>query len=242
MERIDKIVSNYSSYTRSEVKKLIKSNLIKVNDVVVNKPETKVDEFSDVIKIEDKVLIIKDKVYLVLNKPKGVISATEDMYDETVLDLIDEEYLVRNIFPVGRLDKDTTGLLILTNDGDFSHSILSPKKNHKKIYKVKIDIPITDKMVEGFKKGVKLKDEKCKEAILEKISTYEAYVTITEGKYHQIKRMFGCYEAKVVELERIQIGEFKLPKELHRGDYRELTEEELELIKKWNIIWYIFVL
>ena len=189
MERIDKIVSNYSSYTRSEVKKLIKSNLIKVNDVVVNKPETKVDEFSDVIKIEDKVLIIKDKVYLVLNKPKGVISATEDMYDETVLDLI-------------------------------------------KIYKVKIDIPITDKMIKRKKKGVKLKDEKCKEAILDRISTYEAYVTITEGKYHQIKRMFGCYEAKVVELERIQIGEFKLPEELQQGDYRELTEEELELIKK----------
>ena len=232
MERIDKVVSNYTTYTRSEVKKLIKGKQIKVNDEVVLKAELKVDINKDIIKINDETLTIKEKIYLVLNKPKGVITATKDDHEETVLDLIDEEYTVRDIFPVGRLDKDTTGLLILTNDGEFSHIILSPKNNHHKIYKVKIDIPINEKMINGFKKGVKLKEEKCKEALLEPINEYEGYVTITEGKYHQIKRMFGCYDAKVLELERIQIGDFKLPSDLKYGEYRELTDDEIELLKK----------
>lgn len=233
MERLDKIISNNTEYSRSEVKKLIKSKKIKVNDIIIDKPECKVD-IDDIITIDGVCLSFKKYVYLVLNKPKGYISATEDKEDKTVLDLVSKDYRDRKLFPVGRLDKDTTGLIILTDDGEFAHNILSPKNDHKKIYKATIDIPITNEMVKGFQEGVNLNDGKCKSSKLEKIDEYEALVTLTEGKYHQIKRMFGCYKAKVVELERIQIGNFALPNDLKLGEYRELSEKELDLVKNIN--------
>ena len=228
MERLDKIISNYSNYTRSEIKKLVKQNRIKVNEYLVSKSEIKIDIEKDRIFIDNNELVIKQKIYLVLNKPKGYITATEDKISNTVLDLISDEYKVRKIFPVGRLDKDTTGLLILTNDGDFAHNITSPNKNKTKIYIATLDIPVTDNMVSEFSNGVILNDGKCKPAKLEKISDYLAKVTITEGRYHQIKRMFGCFGAKVVELKRIQIGQFKLPENLDEGEYRELSNIEIK--------------
>lgn len=228
MERLDKIISNYSNYTRSEVKKLVKQNRIKVNEYLVSKSEIKIDIEKDRIFIDNNELVIKQKIYLVLNKPKGYITATEDKISNTVLDLISDEYKVRKIFPVGRLDKDTTGLLILTNDGDFAHNITSPNKNKTKVYIATLDIPVTDNMVSEFSNGVILNDGKCKPAKLEKISDYLAKVTITEGRYHQIKRMFGCFGAKVVELKRIQIGQFKLPENLDEGEYRELSNIEIK--------------
>lgn len=234
MDRIDKIISNSTQYSRSEVKKLIKANKIKVNDIVVDKPEFKVDIVNDSIIVNGESLTFKKNIYLVLNKPKGYISATEDRESKTVLDLVSKDYGDRKLFPVGRLDKDTTGLIILTDDGDFAHNIVSPKKDHKKIYRVTIDIPITDEMIEGFKNGVVLIDSKCKPARLEKIANNVALVTLTEGKYHQIKRMFGCFKAKVIELERIQIGNFKLPKELNFGEYRELSDDELKMISDFK--------
>lgn len=230
MERIDKIISNQTKYTRSDVKKLIKFKKVKVNDNLVDRPEYKVDIKKDTISIDGVELNIQKNIYLVMNKPKGYISATEDRKMKTILDLISEEYVSRNIFPVGRLDKDTTGLIILTNDGNFAHSILSPKKDSKKIYDVIIDIPVTEEMIKGFENGVELVDGKCKPAKLEKIGEYRAFVTLTEGKYHQIKRMFGCYKAKVVELSRIQIGNFILPKDLKQGEYRELDLNELDIL------------
>lgn len=228
MERLDKIISNYSNYTRSEVKKLVKQNRIKVNEYLVSKSEIKIDIEKDRIFIDNNELVIKQKIYLVLNKPKGYITATEDKISNTVLDLISDEYKVRKIFPVGRLDKDTTGLLILTNDGDFAHNITSPNKNKTKVYIATLDIPVTDNMVSEFSNGIILNDGKCKPAKLEKISDYLAKVTITEGRYHQIKRMFGCFGAKVVELKRIQIGQFKLPENLDEGEYRELSNIEIK--------------
>ncbi|MCI8291395.1 MAG: rRNA pseudouridine synthase [Clostridia bacterium] len=233
MDRIDKIVSNSTKYSRSEVKKLIKANKIKVNDIVIDKPEFKVDIENDSIIVNGESLTFKKNIYLVLNKPKGYISATEDR-ESTVLDLVSKDYGDRKLFPVGRLDKDTTGLIILTDDGDFAHNIVSPKKDHKKIYRVTIDIPITDEMIEEFKNGVVLIDSKCKPAKLEKIENNIALVTLTEGKYHQIKRMFGCFKAKVIELERIQIGNFKLPRELNLGEYRELSDDELKMISDFK--------
>lgn len=231
MERIDKIISNQTKYTRSDVKKLIKSKNIKVNGNLVDRPEHKVDTEKDIITINNVQLNIRKSIYLVMNKPKGYISATEDKKMETILDLISEEYVNRNIFPVGRLDKDTTGLIILTNDGDFAHSILSPKKDSKKMYDVIIDIPVTREMEKGFENGVELIDGKCKPAKLQKVGKYRALVTLTEGKYHQIKRMFGCYKAKVIELSRIQIGNFILPEDLKQGEYRELSLDELDALQ-----------
>lgn len=232
MERIDKIISNNTLYSRSEVKKLIKSNKIKVNDIIIDKSEFKVDISKDIITIDGEKLKIKGNIYLVLNKPKGYISATEDKHMKTILDLVSKDYGDRNLFPIGRLDKDTTGLIILTDDGAFLHDIVSPKKEHRKIYKAVIDIPVNDEMITGFEEGVELNDGKCKPSKLEKLGEYEALITLTEGRYHQIKRMFGCFGAKVVELERIQIGNFVLPEELKLGEYRELSKSELDLIIK----------
>lgn len=167
-----------------------------------------------------------------LNKPKGYISATEDKSMQTVLDLVPEEYKHRNLFPAGRLDKDTTGLMIITDDGNFAHNILSPQKHVRKTYNVTIDIPVTNEMVEGFKNGVMLNDGECKTASLEITNTYTAIVTLTEGRYHQIKRMFGCFGAKVTELQRIKMGNFTLPKDLKIGECREFTEEELNKVQE----------
>ena len=232
MERLDKVVSNYTSFSRREVKDLIKKKRIKVNDIFAARPEQKVDEEKDVIKIDEDILTIKKYVYIVMNKPKGYITATRDNNQETVIDLLDEDYLIYDIFPVGRLDKDTTGLLILTNDGTFSHEIVSPRKDHIKVYEADIDKDITDKMIKGFENGVKLEDGTlCKSAKLEIIESRKAKVTITEGKYHQVKRMFEAFDSSVLELKRIQIGSFCLPDDIEEGDYRELTDEEIELIK-----------
>lgn len=230
MERIDKFISNQTNYTRSDVKKLVKLKKVKVNNTIIDKSDIKIDIDKDVISVDGVDINFKENIYLVLNKPKGYISATEDKKDLTILDLVADDYSNRNLFPVGRLDKDTTGLMILTNDGEFAHNILSPKKDSQKIYNVTIDIPVTQEMIDGFEAGVELIDGKCKPSILEKTGEYTALVTLTEGKYHQIKRMFGCYKAKVLELCRVQIGYFVLPNDLKVGEYRELTKEELDQI------------
>ena len=140
--------------------------------------------------------------------------------------------MMRDLFPAGRLDKDTTGLMIITDDGEFAHNILSPKKHVQKIYEVTLDIPVTEEMKEGFLKGVNLSDGECKSAILNITGKYTCNVTLKEGRYHQIKRMFGCYKATVVELNRICMGEFFLPDDLNQGEIRELTDKDLELIQK----------
>lgn len=231
MERIDKVISSQTEYSRKEIKELIRKKRIKINEKIVSKADEKVNSEVDIILIDDKKIEIKKFVYLILNKPKGYISATEDKEQKTVLDLISTKYLYRKLFPAGRLDKDTTGLMLITDDGAFTHEILSPKKHVKKVYNVKLDIPVTEEMKNGFKNGIKLNDGKCKIADLKILNVYECVVTLTEGRYHQIKRMFGCYGAKVVELKRIQMGELQLPKDLLEGESRELTKEELKKIK-----------
>ena len=228
MERIDKIISSQTGYSRKEIKELIRNKRIRVNNQIISKYDFKIDTSIDKIKIDNNEITIKKNVYLILNKPKGYISATEDKNDRTVLDLVPQEYLHRNLFPVGRLDKDTTGLMIITDDGIFAHNILSPKKHINKTYNVTIDIPVTNEMVNDFKNGVELNDGKCKPAILEITGTYTSKVTLTEGRYHQIKRMFGCFGAKVIELQRIGMGNLILPDNLKLGECRELTEDELK--------------
>lgn len=231
MKRIDKIISEQTNYSRKEIKKMISQRLVLVNDISVQKAEDKFDEENIRIKLNGNELEIRKHIYLILNKPKGFVSATEDREQKTVLDLVPEKYKTRVLFPAGRLDKDTTGLMLITDDGEFSHNILSPRKHVKKEYEVTLDNPVTDEMVEGFREGVKLNDGECKSAILEKTGEYTANVTITEGRYHQIKRMFGCYGAKVIELNRICMGNLYLPKDLGLGEIKEASEEDLKNIQ-----------
>lgn len=231
MERLDKIIGSQTSYSRKDIKDLVRKKRIRVNNEIVLKSDIKVDPNNDSISIDNNELTIKKHIYLMLNKPKGYVSATEDKNDLTVLELIPEEYKHRDLFPAGRLDKDTTGLMIITDDGVFAHNILSPGKHISKTYSVTIDIPMTEEMVQGFKDGVQLIDGECKTAALTITGTYTGIVVLTEGRYHQIKRMFGCYKAKVIELERIAMGNFYLPNNLTQGSCREFTKEELEQVQ-----------
>lgn len=232
MERLDKVISNQTGYSRKDIKELIRKKRVTVNNEIAAKPELKVDPAMDRISVDGQEISVQKFVYLMLNKPKGYISATEDRSQQTVLDLVPEEYLHRNLFPAGRLDKDTTGLMLITDDGDFAHNILAPKKHVSKTYNVTIDIPMTEEMVTGFRDGVKLNDGECKAAGLTITGEHTGIVVLTEGRYHQIKRMFGCYGAKVTELERIAMGNLQLPADLEPGQIREFTEEELKLIRE----------
>ena len=234
MERIDKIISKHTYYSRKEIKKLISQKAVTANGEVVKKPESKYDGNNVSIKINGEEIEIKKHIYLLLNKPKGYISATETKSEKTVLDLVPIKYKYRDLFPAGRLDKDTTGLMLITDDGEFAHNILSPRKHVEKEYEVTLDIPVTSTMAEGFKSGVNLNDGECKTANLEITGEYSAKVTITEGRYHQIKRMFGCFGAKVLELNRIRIGNLYLPKELKLGEIKEATDAELQKIQERN--------
>lgn len=231
MERIDKIISGQTSYSRKEIKKLISQGMVYVNGEKVERPENKYDENNISLTINGEEISIKKHIYLLLNKPKGYVSTTETKKEKSVLELVPAEYRSRNLFPAGRLDKDTTGLMLITDDGQFAHNILSPRKHVKKEYEVTLDIPVTLEMESGFKNGVVLKDGECKSAILKITGEYTANVTIVEGRYHQIKRMFGCYGAKVIELNRICMGNLYLPKDLKLGEIRETTESELERIQ-----------
>lgn len=232
MERIDKIIASQGQYSRSDVKKLISKKQVTVDGEIVKSPNIKADPAVSVITVKGITLNFKRNVYLMLNKPKGYVSATEDRDHQTVLELVPAEYSGRDIFPAGRLDRDTTGLMIITDDGALAHNILAPKKHVQKIYHVELDIPVTEEMAKGFAEGVELNDGICKEAGLEITGEYTARVTLKEGRYHQIKRMFGCFGAKVVELHRLTMGNLHLPEDLAVGECRDLTEEELKLLQQ----------
>lgn len=232
MKRIDRIISEQTNYTRKEIRKLISQGAVTVNNEQIRKPESKFDENNISIKILGKEIDIRQHIYLLLNKPKGYVSTTEEGNQKNVIDLVPERFKTRTLFPAGRLDKDTTGLMLITDDGEFAHNILAPRRHVKKIYEVTINIPVTPDMVEGFKNGISLKDGECKSANLEITGNYTARVTLIEGRYHQIKRMFGCYGAKVIELNRICMGNLYLPSDIPYGEIREATLEELEKIQE----------
>lgn len=230
--RLDKFLANSGIGTRKEVRDLIKKGQIRVNGQIIKNIDLKVDENNDeIFYLNNKITYTKYR-YIMLNKPKGYISATEDNYHKTVLDLI-KEYKTYSLFPVGRLDIDTEGLLLLTNDGKLSYNLLSPKKHIPKKYYVKLknDISINDKNV--IENGIILDDGyKTKESKIEILNSKEVYITISEGKYHQVKRMFLAINNEVVYLKRVQMGNLKLDDNLELGNYRELTERELkELLK-----------
>lgn len=236
--RLDKFLSNSGIGTRSEVKNYIKYRRVWVDGKPVLKGETKINPDVNVVTFDKRIVSYEKFCYLMLNKPKGYISATEDETEETVLSLIPPEYERFNLFPVGRLDKDTVGLLILSNDGTFAHNTLSPKKHIEKKYFAHINGEITENHIEEFKKGVVLKGGyKCLPANLEieycAKNLSKVYITIKEGKYHQIKRMFEAFGRKVVYLKRISFGEILLDENLAEGEFRELNEKEMELIEKF---------
>lgn len=234
--RIDKILSNVGYGSRAEIKVYCKKGLVKVNDKVISNPGTQVDTDTDKIEFNNEVVRYREFVYIMMNKPDGYLSATFDKRDPIVLDLIESSYLAFEPFPVGRLDKDTEGLLVLTNDGKLAHRVLSPKKHVPKTYYAKIDGVVTEKDVKAFEEGVTLDDGyetmPSQLKILESAETSEIELTIHEGKFHQVKRMFESVGKKVVYLKRLSMGKLKLDETLSLGEYRELTEEEVKLIEE----------
>lgn len=234
--RIDKLLGNLGFGTRTELKKIAKTGVITVNGEIIKNTSIHVDPNKDVITFKGNVVEYKEFVYLMLNKPPGFISSTYDPVEPTVLELIEEEDLVFEPFPVGRLDKDTEGLLILSNDGKLAHNILSPKKHIFKKYFAHIEGIVTKEDIDAFKSGVVLEDGyKCLSAkleILESAEISKVYVTIQEGKYHQIKRMFEQLSKKVSYLQRIQMGQLKLDTNLKLGEYRDLTDDEILLLQE----------
>ncbi len=236
MMRLDKYLCETGFGTRSQVKDLLKKGQIMVNGEVVKKPELKINETTDQILCQGKKASYQKNIYLMLHKPAGVVSATEDSREKTVLDLVRPEDRKNGLFPVGRLDKDTEGLLLLTDDGELAHRLLSPKKHVDKTYYAKIDGQITEEHVKQFREGLDIGDEKktlpAVLTILLSGPVSEIEVTVHEGRFHQIKRMFEAVGCKVTYLKRLSMGSLVLDETLQLGEYRPLTEAELEGLTK----------
>ena len=229
--RIDKFLSNSGFGSRKEIKSLIKSGAVTVDGKIVSDSADHIDENVSDVRINNVSVSYKKHIYIMMNKPKGYISATYDKKLPVVTDLLDEYSLSFNPFPAGRLDIDTEGMLILTNDGDLCHRILSPKKHIRKKYMVISEKQISKADIELFKNGITLDDGyKTKEAILyqDEKNPLVSYITIYEGKFHQIKRMFEAVDNKVVYLKRLCMGNLSLDEGLELSQYRELTEYEIK--------------
>jgi len=236
MERLDKILSNTGIGSRKEVKALIKNGEVKVDGHVAKDSGMQLDPGKSVIEVSGNVIGYRKYIYLLMNKPEGVVSATFDNYDETVIDLLSDEHKAFEPFPVGRLDKDTVGLLLISNDGELNHRLISPKWHVDKVYYAEIDRQVDEKDAEAFEKGVVLDDGyKCLSAKLEIIEAgvhgSKVKVTIQEGKFHQVKRMFKSQGKEVVYLKRISFGPIELDENLEQGEYRELNKEEINILK-----------
>ena len=237
MERLDKVLSNLGYGSRKEIKGIVKKKLVEIDGVIATDSAMQLDPEKAVIKVDGEIVKYRKYIYLMMNKPDGVVSATFDNYDETVIDLLEVDYQVFDPFPVGRLDKDTVGLLLLTNDGELNHRLISPKYHVDKVYYAQINKSVNEEDVKAFEKGIVLDDGyECMPARLEIISSdddgAEVYVTIQEGKFHQVKRMFESREKSVVYLRRIKFGSLVIDENLEEGEYRELTEEELSYLKQ----------
>lgn len=236
MMRLDKYLCETGFGTRSQVKELLKKGQVMVNGEVVKKPELKINETTDQILCQGKKASYQKNIYLMLHKPAGVVSATEDNREKTVLDLVRPEDRKNGLFPVGRLDKDTEGLLLLTDDGELAHRLLSPKKHVDKTYYAKIDGQVTEEHVKQFREGLDIGDEKktlpAVLTILLSGPVSEIEVTIHEGRFHQIKRMFEAVGCKVTYLKRLSMGSLVLDETLPPEEYRPLTEAELEDLTK----------
>lgn len=230
--RLDKFFSQTGTLTRSQVQKQLKLGKVTVNGETIKKSDYKVDPDKDEIRYNDDKIVYRRFVYIMMNKPRGVVSATEDRDQKTVLDLLPEDLLKFDLFPCGRLDKDTTGLVVLTNDGISAHNALSPKKHVEKKYSFETADAYSDADVTAIESGITLKDgystKPCK---IERISETEGYIYLTEGKYHEIKRLFGARSNKITKLGRIGFGKLEIG-DLPEGAWRYLTEEEISWFVK----------
>lgn len=237
--RLDKMICNLGYSTRSQLKKEMKTGCVTVNGQIVKDSSLIVDSDIDVVTYYNETINYIKYIYLMMNKPQGVISATEDYHcAKTVIDLLDDFSKNFQPFPVGRLDKDTEGLLLLTNDGKLAHNMLSPRKHVDKTYFAYIEGRLTDNDIKAFNEGVTFLDDgyKTMPAKLEIIKSNdisECKVTIKEGKFHQVKRMFEAVDKRVIYLKRLSMGAIKLDEELNLGEYRELNDEEMLLLKEY---------
>ncbi len=236
LERLDKILSSTGHWSRKEVKDLVRQGRVSVAGEKVKKPEEKCDPAKAEIKVDGQVVDCAPFVYLMLHKPAGLLSATEDKKQKTVVDLLPEHLQRRGLFPVGRLDKDTEGLLVLTDDGALAHELLSPKKHVDKVYYAKVDGQIDCGDVEALAGGMTLGDGlECLPAGLEALGDgSECLVTLREGKYHQVKRMLAARGKPVLYLKRLSMGGLKLDETLAKGEWRPMTAEELMLLQEKN--------
>jgi 16S rRNA pseudouridine516 synthase len=230
--RLDKFLKDTGFGSRKEVKVLIKQKRVSVNDTLISNEGLSINEEKDIIKVDNNIVKYVKYVYIMLNKPKGVVSATVDNVHTTVIDLI-KDYKYLELFPVGRLDIDTEGLLLITNDGVLAHNLLSPKKHVDKTYLLHTDNELNDNDLQVLEQGVYLDNELTLPAKIKKVNEFEYLLTIHEGKFHQVKRMVECVGKKVIYLKRITFGSLVLDESLSLGEYRFLTEEEiLKLTKK----------
>ena len=229
--RLDKFLCDTAGLTRTEAKNAVKKGQIAVNGQVQKAADFKVKETEDTVTFNGKPLSYAAFHYYMLHKPAGVITATEDKKESTVMDILKEE-MVKNLFPVGRLDKDTEGLLLITDDGGLAHNLLSPKKHVDKEYLVKVRDSISEEDCRKLSEGVDIGDEKpTAPAKVERVAEKEILLTIREGRFHQVKRMLQAVGNEVVYLKRISFGSLRLPKDLEKGAYRPLSEEEIYRIK-----------
>lgn len=229
-KRLDKYLCDKNIGTRSQVKSLIQKGQVTVNDEVIKKPETKIAD-TDKVCFQGVLLSNEEFVYYMLHKPAGIITATEDKWQGTVLDYFKEEPC-KNLYPVGRLDKDTEGLLLITNDGELGHRLLSPRHHIPKTYFVRIEHGLLADEIARLEEGLDIGEKNLTlPAKIEVIDECSVYITITEGKFHQIKRMFEAVDNKVLYLKRVSMGELKLDVDLALGQYRRLIEEEIAYLK-----------
>lgn len=239
--RLDKYLSDHTEWTRSQIKKKVASGLVKVQDAVIKDAGYKVSA-DDVIEMEGQQICGQQYQYLLFHKPAGIVSATEDTREETVLDAVrrggfagegEVPFLAKDLFPMGRLDKDTEGLLILTNDGAMAHRLLSPKFHVEKTYLVQLNIPVSEEDVIRMKEGVDIGEKRLtKPAEMKILAEKECLLTITEGKFHQVKRMFHQLGKEVVYLKRVEMAGIRLEDSLEKGKWRQLTEKEIEKLKE----------
>ncbi|MFD2869581.1 pseudouridine synthase [Kurthia populi] len=233
--RLDKLLANMGFGTRKDVKKLIKQKAVTVDEVVVKDVGLQVDPEKQAVVIFGERVTYEPMLYLLMNKPAGVISATEDNYDQTVIDLLEPYHRHFEPFPVGRLDKDTEGFLLITNDGQLTHNLLSPKKHVPKVYYAKIAGEVKPEHIEMFQQGIIIDDgyqtKPAKLTILNSGVESEIELEISEGKFHQVKRMFKAIDTEVTYLKRLSMGPLQLGDDLALGEYRELTEEEVLQLK-----------
>lgn len=230
--RLDKFLCDCKLGTRSQIKKDIKSGLVTVNDVKILKPEQHIDENADRICYKGQPCVYEKYVYYMLNKPAGVVSATEDQHEQTVIDLLGQQKR-DDLFPVGRLDKDTEGLLLITNDGPLAHDLTSPAKHVEKEYECHLAQPFDDRQKEQLEQGVDIGEKALtKPATVHILEEKKIVLTITEGKFHQVKRMLSAVGNEVIYLKRLRMGALTLDESLPKGSFRRLTEEETENLRK----------